>query len=124
MNFAKKWRNYMKIVVDNLAKQSLIDIYYYNYQYSLRNAIEINRKILLLIENLEKLPYIGRYIPEMSDNRFREIIYRKSRHSGYRIMYYISEIRKTIYIINIINCKQDFSTFLKLHKYFKNYYTF
>ena len=30
----------MKIQVDDLAKQSLIDIYYYNYQYSLRIAIE------------------------------------------------------------------------------------
>ena len=34
----------MKIVVDDLAKQSLIDIYYYNYQYSLKNAIETNKK--------------------------------------------------------------------------------
>ena len=34
----------MKIVVDDLAKQSLIDIYYYNYQYSLKNAIETKNK--------------------------------------------------------------------------------
>ena len=38
----------MKIVVDDLAKQSLIDIYYYNYQYSLKNAIETNKKILFV----------------------------------------------------------------------------
>lgn len=113
----------MKILVENLAKQALIDIYYHNYDYSL-NAIETTQNILRYINNLKNLPYIGRYIPEMSDNRFREIIYKKSRHSGYRIMYYISEERKTIYIINIINCKQNFNTSLKLQNYFKNYYNF
>lgn len=89
----------MNVVVNDLAKQSLIDINYYNYQYSLRNAIETNRNILFRIHDLEDSPYIGRYIPEMSDKRFREIIYKSSRHSGYRIMYYISENTDTIYIL-------------------------
>ncbi len=114
----------MKIVVDDLAKQSLIDIYYYNYQYSLRNAIETNRSILFRIHDLEDSPYIGRYIPEMSDKHFREITYKSSRHSGYRIMYYISENTDTIYIFNILNSKQDFNRILKLHNYFNNYFNF
>lgn len=114
----------MKVVVDDLAKQSLIDIYYYNYQYSLKNAIETNRNILFRIHDLEDSPYIGRYIPEMSDKRFREIIYKSSRHSGYRIMYYISENTNTIYIFNILNSKQDFNRILKLHNYFNNYFNF
>ncbi len=114
----------MKIVVDDLAKQSLIDIYYYNYQYSLKNAIETNRNILVRIHNLEDSPYIGRYIPEMSDKRFREIIFKSSGHSRYRIMYYISENTDTIYIFNILNSKQDFNRILKLHNYFNNYFNF
>lgn len=114
----------MKVVVDDLAKQSLIDIYYYNYQYSLKNAIETNRNILFRIHDLEDSPYIGRYIPEMSDKRFREIIYKSSRHSGYRIMYYISENTNTIYIFNILNSEQDFNRILKLHNYFNNYFNF
>lgn len=114
----------MKIVVDNLAKQSLIDIYYYNYQYSLKNAIETNKNILFHIHNLENSPYIGRYIPEMSDKHFREIIYKNSPHSGYRIMYYISENSDSIYIFNILNTKQDFNHILKLHSYFNNYFNF
>ena len=93
----------MNVVVNDLAKQSRIDINYYNYQYSLRNAIETNRNILFRIHDLEDSPYIGRYIPEMSDKRFREIIYKSSRHSRYRIMYYISENTDTIYIFNILN---------------------
>lgn len=111
----------MRVLVEDLAKQQLIDIYYYNYQYSLKNAIETNKNIMAHIDNLEDSPYIGRYIPEMSDKRFREIIYRKTRHSGYRIMYYISEKSNTIYVFNIMNSKQDFIRILKLHNYFKNY---
>ena len=85
----------MNVVVNDLAKQSLIDINYYNYQYSLRNAIETNRNILFRIHDLEDSPYIGRYIPEMSDKRFREIIYKSSRHSGYRIILTIILIFKS-----------------------------
>ncbi len=114
----------MKVLVEDLAKQQLIDIYYYNYQYSLRNAIETNRNIMLHIDYLEDSPYIGRYIPEMTDKRFREIIYKKTRHSGYRIMYYISEKSNTIYVFNIMNSKQDFIRILKLHNYFKDYCIF
>ena len=114
----------MKVLVEDLAKQQLIDIYYYNYQYSLKNAIETNKNIIEKIDSLEKSPYIGRYIPEISDKRFREIIYRKTRYSGYRIMYYISEKNNTIYILSIINSRQDFKKILKSHNYFNNYFNF
>lgn len=114
----------MTVVVNDLARQSLIDIYYYNYQYSLKNAIETNENILLHIYNLEDSPYIGRYIPEISDKHFREIIYKKSRHSGYRIMYFVSDYDNSIHIFNIINSKQNFNKILKLHNYFNNYFNF
>ena len=111
----------MKILVENLAKQQLADIYYYNLNYSLKNAIEINLDIIKQIESLEKSPYIGRLIPEISDKHFREIIYKKTRHSRYRIKYYISEKSDSIYILSIINSKQDFKRFIKSHNFF-NYY--
>lgn len=114
----------MKIIIDDLARQSLIDIYHYNYQYSQKNATETNRNIITQIHNLEHSPYIGRYIPEIYDKQFREILYKSSRYSGYRIMYYISENTNKIYIFNIINSKQNFYHFLKLHNYFKNYFQF
>ena len=114
----------MTVVVNDLARQSLIDIYYYNYQYSSKNAIETNENIFLHIYNLEDSPYIGRYIPEISYKHFREIIYKKSRDSTYRIMYYISENTEKIYIFNIINSKQDFNRILRLHNYFNNYFNF
>ena len=112
----------MKVLVENLAKQQLIDIYYYNYKYSLKSAIETNKSIMGKIDNLKDFPYIGRYIPEMSDKHYREIIYRRTRQSGYRIMYYVSEKSNTIYILNIINCKQDLNNILKSNNYFnKNF---
>ena len=70
---------------------------------------------------LRSFPYIGRYIPEMSDKRFRELIYRKTRYSGYRIMYYILERKNTVYVFYIVNSRQDFRRILKIHKNFNDY---
>ena len=58
-------------------------------------------------------------IPEIMDSSFREIIYSSSQYSKYRIMYYISENTDTIYILYVINSKQNFNHILKLHNYFK-----
>ncbi len=112
----------MYVLVGDLARESLEDLYYYNAQYSFKNANEIDIGINQRIHSLESAPYIGRYIPEISDKHFREIIYRKTRHSEYRIMYYISETSDKIYVFNIINSKQDFYRILKLHNYFNNYF--
>lgn len=112
----------MRVQVEELVKQELIDIYYYNYQYSTGNAVETTRNILEKIHVLEESPYIGRYIPEMFDKHFQEIIYRKTKHSTYRIMYFISEKDNCIYVFNIINAKQNFNSILKLHNYFENYF--
>lgn len=112
----------MNVHVEDSVSEELTDIYYYNALYSLKNAIETDVNLRGYIHDLEYYPYLGRYIPEMEDKRFRESIYRRNRYSGYRIMYYISESSDTIYIIGIINCKQDFSKYLKCHGYFKKYY--
>lgn len=39
-------------------------------------------------------------------------------------MYYVSEKSNTIYILNIINCKQDLNNILKSNNYFKKYFNF
>ena len=114
----------MKVIVEDSAKENILNIFSYNSRYSIKNAIETNIDIQMYINNLANSPFIGRYIPEMSDKHFREIIYKKTRHSGYRIMYYISEKSNTIYVFNIINSKQDFCSILKLHNYFNNYFNF
>lgn len=114
----------MKVIIEDLAKENVLKIFSYNSRYSIKNAIATNMDIKMYVNVLANSPFIGRYIPEMSDKSFREIIYRKTRHSGYRIMYYISEKNDTVYVFNIMNCKQDFNNILKLHNYFNNYFNF
>ena len=114
----------MRLIIESLAKQCLDDIFYYNLQYSQKNAVETNKGIQTYINDLVDFPYIGINIAEIKDKHFREIIYRKSRFSSYRIIYYISEVSNTIYVLNVINSRQDFNQFLKLNNYFKNYFRF
>lgn len=114
----------MKVIVEDSAKKSILDIFSYNSKYSTKNAIAVIKNIQLYINDLINLPNIGRYIPEMSDKHFREIIYMQNRHSGYRIMYYISSNNNTIYVFNVMNSKQDFNKVLKLNNYFKRYFKF
>lgn len=112
----------MKVIIGSLAKKGLDDIFYYNMQYSLKNAITTDYAITEHIKKLTDTPYIGRYIPEISDQHFREIIYRKNRKSSYRIMYYICDFQDCIRVFNIMNGKQNFNRILTMHNYFKNYF--
>ena len=112
----------MKVIVEDSANKTMDSIYYYNMRYSFKNALETDNHIRLNINNLADFPYTGRYVPEIMDKHFREVIYKKTRQSCYRIIYYISDITDTIYVINVFNSKQDFNKFLKLNNYFKNYF--
>ena len=103
----------MKIIVETLAKSCLDNIFNYNMQYSSKNALEVDKNIRAQINNLNKFSYLGKLIPEMSDS-----------HSGYRIMYFVSDYDNSIHIFNIINSKQNFNKILKLHNYFNNYFNF
>ena len=71
----------MKIVIDDLAKQTLINVYYFNFKYSPRNAIEFNKRILSRIHALETFPYIGKPITELSNNNVRELIFRQKTNT-------------------------------------------
>ena len=113
----------MKVIVENLAKICLDDIFQYNIQYSLKNALETDIGISQCFYDLSSSPYIGKNISKIPDKHFRKFIYNKLRNS-YRIIYYISNNKSYIYIIHISNCKQDFNRILKLHNYFNNYFDF
>lgn len=80
----------MKIIVQDTAHNSINSIFEYLSNYSIKNAIETIEGIYSRIYDLESSPYIGRYIPEMWDKRFRKLIYRKNKRSRYRIFYYVS----------------------------------
>ena len=114
----------MQIIMRDMAHNAIDNIFEYVANYSVKNAMDTIDGIYEHIYYLEDFPYIGRCVDEIPGKCFRELIYRKTKKSVYRIIYYVSEKNEKIYINNIINCKQDFKTFLKLHNYFKNYYIF
>lgn len=114
----------MNVIVDDMAKECLDDIFYYNVQFSYESAIEIESEILDNISYLEHSSYIGQYVPEIEDKRFRELLCKKNKKNAYRIIYYISERTNNIHIVYIYNCKRDFYKILKQHNYFFNYFDF
>lgn len=114
----------MNVIVDDIARECLDNIYYYNVQFSYENAVEIEMNILDHISYLEHFSYIGQYIPEIEDKHFRTLLYKKNKHTAYRIIYYISEKTNIIHIVYIYNCKQDFNRILKRYNYFNNYFNF
>ena len=101
----------MKVILTNLARKSIKNIYYYNAQYSLEKAKRIDKNIRYQIHNLQDFPYIGRYVPELNDSRFREIIYDK-----YRIIYCVNEVSSTIYITFAFSSRQSFHILYNLYK--------
>ena len=114
----------MRLIIRDMAHDSIDKIFEYLYNYSPNNAIQTIDRIYEQIYNLENMPYIGRYVPKVSNQNVRELIYRKTRNSVYRIVYFISEITDTVHIIYVANCKQDFNRILKLHNYFSNFLKF
>lgn len=101
----------MKVIVTKRAKYDLLDLFDYNANISVNYAIRIDKKIRSYFENLKYMPYIGRYVPEISDGHYRERIC-----ESYRIIYYVSERENTIFIRYVFSTRQDKTTFFEVHK--------
>lgn len=100
----------MQIIIADEARSAITDIFDYSYNISPNYASRIVNKIYDAIYDLQDSPYIGRYVPELSDKQFRERICEK-----YRIIYYISETNNTIYIRYIFCSRQNSKLFFKVH---------
>ena len=107
----------MKVITTQKAKNNLLDLFDYNAKISKHYAIRIDKKIRSYIEELQNAPYIGKYVPEISDKHYRERICEK-----FRIIYFVSEKQNTIFILYIFNSRQDKKTFFEVHK--KEIYNF
>lgn len=101
----------MQIIISDDVKSAITDIYDYSYNISSNYARRIVNKIYDTIYNLQDSPYIGRYVPELSDKQYRERICEK-----YRIIYYVSETNNTIYVQYIFCTRQNSNLFLKVHE--------
>lgn len=101
----------MKIIISDDSKSAITDIFEYSSNIAANYATRIVNKIYDTIYDLQDAPYIGRYVPELEDNQFRERIC-----ENYRIIYYISETNDTIYVQYIFCSKQNSNLFFKVHK--------
>ena len=101
----------MKVIVTQRAKRNLLELFDYNANISLSYAIRIDKKIRSYIDELEYFPYIGRYVHEISDKRYRERICEK-----FRIIYFISEKENIVFIRYIFSLRQNKSMFFEVHK--------
>ena len=72
---------------------------------------KVIRDIYATIDSIKDAPYIGRYVPELSDKHYRERIC-----GNYRIIYVVSKKHNTIFIRYIISGKQNSNLFFEVHK--------
>lgn len=110
----------MNVIIEDLAKESIDNIFHYNSLYSIKSAVETDIEISHYIDNIEISPYIGKHCLKFKDIHFRELILKQPKNS-YRIIYYISESKGTIYVLYVANCKQNLNRILKIHNYFNSF---
>lgn len=103
----------MQVLMSNEAHKDIESIYEYISRDSIKYANETSENIYSRISELENSPYLGRYVPELSNKNFRELIYK-----SYRIVYDVSEASNIVYIYFVVHEKRNFKSFYK--SYIKN----
>lgn len=101
----------MIILISESAHENINSIVEFTSNISTSYANRIVNAIYSSINSLEFSPYSGRYVPEIMNNHFREVLC-----SGYRIMYFISEKENLISVRYILNNRQNRTHFLEIHK--------
>ena len=96
----------MKVILSKEAKSDMDNIYKYIARESIKYAIENDKAIRTNIHKLEFYPYSGRYIPEFSNKKYRQIIF-----NHYRIFYEVIEEKECVYIHFIVHGKRNFKSF-------------
>ncbi|MCI8411718.1 MAG: type II toxin-antitoxin system RelE/ParE family toxin [Clostridia bacterium] len=101
----------MEISISNRAQSNIENITEFTLKISTNYANRVINEIYSTIYSIKDAPYIGRYVPEISDKHYRERIC-----GNYRIIYVVSEKHNTIYIRYIISGKQNSNLFFEVHK--------
>lgn len=101
----------MEISISNRAQSNIENITEFTLKISTNYANRVVNEIYSTIYSIKNAPYIGRYVPEISDKHYWERIC-----GNYRIIYVVSEKHNTIYIRYIISGKQNSNLFFEVHK--------
>jgi len=107
----------MRVIISPTAHKNVREIYNYISYDSIHFAQITTNNIYSCIRSLQDSPYIGRYIPELSNKKYREILYK-----SYRIVYSVSEDTSEIYILFIIHGARNFIKIF--NSYMKNIFKF
>lgn len=100
----------MQILMSHKAYDDINSIFLYISHDSVKYANKTIQHIYSTIDSIKNFPYIGSYLPIISNSQFRERIYK-----SYRIIYEISEDTDFIYIHFIIHSKQNFKLLKKIY---------
>ena len=101
----------MNISISNRAYNHMRSISEFSLGISTNYLNKVINSIYSTIYSIKDAPYIGRYVPEISNKYYRERIC-----GNYRIIYVVSEKHNTIYIRYIISGKQNSNLFFEVHK--------
>ncbi len=101
----------MQLEISDQVRRDITEIYKYIAKDSVKYANETVKNIYSHINVLLKFPHIGRFVAEIPDKAYREILYK-----SYRIIYTISEEKQLIHILFIIHGKRDFNKFSNKYK--------
>ena len=101
----------MEVKISDEAKLAIKDIFNYLSKISKDYASRMINEIYNKIYDLQNMAYIGRYVRELDDKHYRELIC-----ENYRIIYFVSEKNNTIYIRYIFCAKQNSNLFFEVHK--------
>lgn len=94
------------LIISSKAKSDIKEIYNYIARNSIKYANKTIENIYAHIELLKFSPYLGRYVPGLSNKEHRELIYK-----SYRIVYSVYKETDTIYIHFVVHSKRDFNPF-------------
>ena len=101
----------MNISISESAHENISNIAEFTSNISIKYSNKIVSALYSSIDTLEYAPYSGRYVPEIMDKHFREILC-----NGYRIMYFISEKENFVNVRYVLSSRQNRTQFLGVHK--------
>lgn len=96
----------MKLIISDDVREDITEIYNYIAKDSIKYANETVNNIYSRVAELEFSPYLGRYVPELVDKYYRELIYK-----SYRIFYEVSKEEDSVYVHFVVHGKRDFKSF-------------